>query len=851
MRRFSFLGTLLVLLTLIIGLSWLGVRLIGRSFVTDGEHEDQVEGLAEKTVITRDQYGVPYITAGSELDAYAAIGYAHAQDRLWQMDVMRRAGEGRLSEIFGRDLVGYDALLKTVGFRRTAEEILREMPKKTRTALEAYSRGVNAYLSSHRGRYPMEFDALGYVPEDWTPLHSVMITRLLAWELNTSFWTDLVYGDIQRTVDSVRFAQILPYYPTDAPTLIPGGQRPEPLLQNPDARPSAPADTGRGDTSAVQTDSGTMAGLPPGAMNDVIIMEQGMRKFLGIDGSHVGSNAWVISGERTAGGKPMLANDPHLSHTAPSRWYQTVISYGDSRVGGVTIPGVPFIVIGRNNDLAWGITSLMADETDFYIERLDSLKKNTMLHDGTWEKLTLLRDTIRVKDSASVPLLIRIGRHGPLISDVHPFAAKGADRPAPDTAALLATSAVAMRWRGNDVTQELAAWQDINRAKNLREFTAAARLGGVPSLAFAYADGRGNIALIPVARVPVRDAARSNLPNPGWDSRYNWKGTVPPERLPMLVNPPSGYVASANNKVANDLPINIGDLWEDPSRAFRLEELLAEGSSFTVTDFTQMQGDVVSHHMRYMAGYLLRAFPDSMRQGSAVRAALGLLRTWDGSMLADAPEAAVMAQWLQIVIEMTYRDELGPALFHNYVHTAILPTRAIRHHAMIDSRWFDDVTTPNRVETRDDILRKALGRALDSLHARFDTWDVQEWLYGTMHQVTLPHPFGRNPKLESIVNVGPFEMGGSNTTINDAEWDLNAPFAVRTGASMRQVVDFADTSAFLRSVITTGASGQPLSQFYENQTVLWLSNGYLQLGRTTPQGMAVTSVTVLSPGESG
>lgn len=854
MRRFSFVGTILVILTLLIGLSWLGLRLIGRSFVGDGEHNDEVAGLAAEAAITRDQYGIPYITAESETDAYTALGYAHAQDRLWQMDVMRRAGQGRLAEIFGRNLVGYDALLKTIGFSRVAGSILKGLPKKTRAALDAYCRGVNAYIESHQGRYPMEFDALGYVPEEWKPEHSVLITRLLAWELNTSFWTDLVYGDIESRVDSLRFSQILPYYPSDAPTLIPGGQRPEPLLEQLNAPAPPPLDSTRRDSTMLDSASArprrdTVASLRTGAMDDVMAMEQQMRAFLGINGSHVGSNAWAIAGNRTAGGKAMLANDPHLAHSAPSRWYQTVISYKQTRIGGVTLPGVPFIVIGRNNDIAWGITSLMADETDFYVERLDSSKRNTMLYDEAWVKLDLVRDTIRVKDSASVPLLIRIGKHGPLISDVHPFAMRAAGKPKPDTTGLLATSAVAMRWRGNDVSQELAAWHGMNTARNLQEFTSAARLGGIPSLALVYADRHGNIALLPVARVPVRDAARSNLPNPGWDSRYNWKGTVPMEKLPSQVNPKSGYVASANNKVSNSLGFAMGDLWEDPSRAYRLESLLQEGSNFSLTDFTQMQGDVVSPHMRYMVDFLLRAFPDSTKQGSAVREALGRLRAWNGGMVADAPEAAITAQWLQLVIEMTYRDELGPALYHNYVHTALLPLRAIRYHAMIDSRWFDDVSTPGRIEVRDDILRKALGRALDSLHLRFNSWDITRWNYGAMHTVTFPHLFADNEKLRPIVNVGPFELGGSNTTINNGEWDLNAPFAARLGPSMRQMVDFADTSAFLRSVITTGASGQPLNQFYKNQSVLWMSNGYLLLGTSPPQGQSVTSVTLLAPKE--
>lgn len=858
MRRFSFAGTLLVILTLIVGLSWLGLGLVGRSFIPDGEQNDEIEGLSAGVTITRDQYGIPYITAETELDACAALGYAHAQDRLWQMDLMRRAGEGRLSEIFGRKVVGYDAMLRTIGFSRVAKEILAKMPKRSRSALDAYSRGVNAYIASHQGRFPMEFDALGYVPEDWKPEHSVLIVRLLAWELNSSFWTDIVFGDIRRKVDSVRFSQILPYYPSDGPTLIPGGQRPEPLLEQLEAPPLPPPgsrDTTKQDSTSPDTTAprpGTTArrnGDEAPDMAGLIRLEREMRRFIGIDGAHIGSNAWAISAKRTAGGKAILANDPHLPHTAPSRWYQTVITYGGNRVGGVTLPGMPFVVIGRNNDVAWGLTSLMADETDFYIERLDSQKRTTMLVDDRWEKLKIIRDTIRVKDSASVPMMIRIGRHGPFISDVHPLAQQAEARKERkrDTAAILATSPVAIRWRGADVSQEIVALQGINNARNLQEFTSAIRNGGVPSLSFIYADQKGTIASIPNARIPIREATNPNLPNPGWESRYDWKGTVPMERLPSLINPASGYVASANNKVSNTLSFHISDLWEDPSRAIRIEELLREGDNFETTDFIQMQGDLISPHMRYMVRFLLRAFPDSVKQGSAVRAALGRLRSWNGGMIADGTEAAIAAQWLQLVLDMTYRDEMGPELYENYVHTAAMPLRAIRHHLMIDSRWFDDAGTRNRVETRDDILRKALGYALDSLHARFDSWDITTWRFGPMHTVTFPHPFGENEKLERIVNIGPFELGGSNTTLNNGEWDLAKPFKVRVGPSMRQIVNFADTSAFLQSVITSGASGQPLNQFYKNQTVLWTSNGYLPLGATPPSGGAVTSVTRLEP----
>ncbi|MBC8144968.1 MAG: penicillin acylase family protein, partial [bacterium] len=766
-------------------------------------------------------------------------------DRLWQMDMIRRAGEGRLSEVFGRATIGYDAMLRTIGFKRVADDILRQMPKPTRTALDAYALGVNAFIASHGGRLPMEFDALGYVPEPWTPLHSVLVSRLLAWELNTSFWTDAVFGAMRGRVDSLLLLDILPSYPTDAPTIVPGGQRPEADIEI--APVPAPRDTARPTVPADSTNRET-ASLSLG----VLQLERSMREFLGINGSHIGSNAWAIAPSRAAAGRAMLANDPHLMHTAPGRWFQVVMIIGEEHRAGVTIPGIPFIVIGRNDHIAWGMTALMADETDFYIERLDSAKGTSALHDGKWEPLRSIRDTITVKDSAGrVPFVIRISRHGPIISDVHPFATT---YPVEDTLALprdtnsfLARQTVAMRWRGNDVSQDIAAFHRINTAKTLQQFTAASRLGGVPSIAFVYADARGHVAFVPSARVPVRGDGNPNLPMPGWESRFNWKGTIPMEKLPRLVDPERGWIACGNNKIANGLPFSLGDQWEDPSRAIRLEHLLDEGSRFEVVDFVQMQGDVQSPQMRTMVNYLLNAFADSARQRPLVREALARMRSWDGTMEAGSAEAAIAAVWFQTLIEKTYRDELGPILFAHYVQTAQLPIKSMRKHARTESQWFDNIATRNVRETRDMTMRTALGEALAWLQRRFPTSKMDGWRYGSFHTLSMPHPFGQEAQLRSIVNVGPLELGGSNTTLNNAEWDFNRAYNVRLGPSMRQIVDFADTSVFLRSIVTTGTSGQPLSQFYSNQTILWTANGHVNLRKRAPTGTAVSSLTTLDP----
>lgn len=845
MRRFSLTGTIVVFGTVILALTWLGVELIGRSFIADGETDADVIGLHADVDIVRDAYGIPYISASNSADAWAALGYAHAQDRLWQMDLTRRAAEGRLSEIFGRRALGFDAFMRTVGFTRTAEAILAQMPRKTRQILDAYARGVNACIRDHHGRLPIEFDALGYEPDEWTPLHSVLVVRMLGWELNLSMWSDIVYADISSRVDSVRFQEILPYYPTDGPTIVPGGQRPEPLLQGVDAnvrtdsiRHGAPevSDSLQGiDTTRTAT---ALQGV-----GQIMDMEREYRQEIGLDGPQIGSNAWALSGNRTESGRPMLANDPHLPHSAPCRWYQAVVAYGGRHLAGVTLPGIPFVISGRNDNVAWGVTAMMADQTDFFVEVLDSADRRKVLRDGRWESLRQLRDTIDVKDSASVPIVVRITRHGPVISDVDPWIGK--DRMNASSWGTSRDTVISMQWVGAQPTNELTALQELNESRDLKTFTTGARKGGVPGISVVYADSAGTIAYVPTASIPQREW--SPVPRRGWESQSDWHGLVPMDRLPSLTSPPEGYVAAANNKVANATSYTISELWEDPSRAIRLGELLKEGNGFNVTDFGQIQADVVSPHMRFLIGYLLRAFPDSARQGSAVRDALTRLKNWDAGMRDGGPEGAIAAVWLQTVIQATYRDEMGPELFDRWVFLALHPMRALRYHVMLDSRWFDDVSTTDRVERRDDILRRSLGAALDTLHRRFDTWAIDRWSYGAIHQLTFRHPFSSNEKLRNIVNIGPYEVGGANGTINNGEWDFARPYDVRVGPTMRQIVDFGDSTAFVRSVVTSGASGQPLNEFYSNQTILWTSNGYVALQRSAPSGPGISSTTRLHP----
>lgn len=851
----------LVFFVFFTAMAWLIISMTSRSFTSDDDSEAEIAGLSSDVSIVRDRYNVPYITASNQNDAMAALGYAHAQDRLWQMDMFRRYGEGRLSEILGPELISFDAFARTIGFSQIAEAIHQKMPKETKAAVQAYCNGVNAFIARNQSRFPLEFDALGYAPEPWEPVHAVLVARLLAWEENTAFWTDLVYDGLYNKLDSVRYSEIEPWYPSYGPTIIPGGQQPEPLLEALRRTSSSPlpVDTSAIDsTRADSTQSATDSSRPVNVsalyhhLAPLIDVDRRTREAIGMGGSGVGSNAWVISGDRTTSGKPLLANDPHFQNSVPCKFYQAVLFVGNETVAGITVPGMPFVVAGRNNAIAWGITNLNADETDFYVERLDPAQKNRVLHDGTWEKLEIRYDTIQAKDTLGTPIEIRSSRHGPLLSDlarlVGNYSMRLMDSSLAQQMALPPSDStgLAVRWLGRDVSQELTAFQRINRAKNFKEFKTAAEQAGVPGLSLLYADSAGTIGYVPCFRTPVRGDANPNRVNPGWDSRFNWRGSYPVSDLPVLQNPEQGYIASANNKPSNSLPKPIGNLWADPSRAMRLEEYLSEGNSLEVLDCSQLHVDVVSEHIEYMKEFLLRAFPDSLKQGAKVQEALALLRQWNGEMGAESPEAAIAAEWAQVVFKKTWYDEMGPTLYHHFMLNTNLPLKSMRRHLMTNSRWFDDITTQRR-EVRDDILRNALGEALETLHERFGSWDLAEWNFGNMHTVTFTHPFSMFQSLQNVLNIGPYTVGGSATTLNYGEWAFDKPYAAHVGPSSRQIVDFADTSVFLHSVLSTGQSGQPMNDHYQDQTIIYLFGGYVSLYNHPPADADVLSITELRP----
>ncbi|MFA7229248.1 MAG: penicillin acylase family protein, partial [Melioribacteraceae bacterium] len=512
-----FIGVGSSLIVVVLVLFALSYYMLRRS-LPDYEDELKVGGINNKIEIYRDEYAIPMIKADNDEDAAFALGYLHAQDRLFQMDIARRAGEGRLSEVLGDETVPVDKMFRTAGLLKNVKSNYYKLNIASRKILEAYSKGVNEYLKQKEGNYPVEFNVLGYDPYQWKPEHSLLIAKLMGWELNISWWTDITFSMLVRKFGDEGARELLPDFPENSPTIIPPG----------------------------------IKGIAS-IKNDLIKVDRQFRKLTGFVGTHIGSNNWVVNGKLSASGKPIIANDPHLAYTAPGRWYFAMIRSKDWNSEGFTIPGLPAVVIGKNKNIAWALTNVMADDADFYVENIDSSNKKYFFN-GSWQTLEIEKDTIHVKKSSPVVYEIRRTHRGPIISDIHPFNTLY-------PASAVNSTQISMRWTGDEFSDEMFAAISINKSRNWDDFKNALRYFTSPGQNFVYGDDQGNIGYICAARLPLRSANSPTLIYDGTTDAYDWKGFVPYEEMPKLFNPAQNYIASANNKTVRDFKYHISNIW--------------------------------------------------------------------------------------------------------------------------------------------------------------------------------------------------------------------------------------------------------------------------------------------------
>lgn len=732
-----------------------------------------MDELAEPVKIYRDQWGVPHIYGGSLNDTSFAQGYTHAQDRLWQMEINRRVARGQLSEVVGKDTLPTDRASRILGFERLAAADLEAMPEELKTALEHYCKGVNAYLKANMQKLPPEFGLLKITPRPWEPVDSLAFARLLAWQMNYAWYGELVRGKIIEKVGEEMALELEPNYWELNPIGLLQGQESNLLLED---------------------------GL----------LEAFKGPFLQAKG---GSNGWAISAARSRSGRPILCNDPHLPLLQPAIWYQNHLNCPELHVTGVSLPGVPLVMIGHNDHIGWGMTLAFTDNQDIFIEKFTDA---SMLHyefKNEVREATIVAETIKVKGQEDHTEKVVITHHGPVISGI---VSSG------DFKLSLASKAL-----GPSTMME--GWYQLNRATGWNDFVGAIKKITAPSLNVPYADSQGNIGYYVSGEVPIRKNGDGSRPSPGWTGYFEWKGNVPFEKMPYAFNPAKGYVVTCNHKIiGDDYPYNLGSAWMNGFRANRLEKLIAEREKFSFDDMKLWQQDVYCTPGPLFAAHLKGLRLDDLRLESMKQ----MLLNWDGMLTMESVAGSLYETTKYYLFIRLMENKLGKDLMLGLrggtFNPNLLPQGEFYGHdtSMLlrmldnpDSLWMKEAGG------KDQVLALALRDAFDYLSDRFGS-EMSEWQWGKLHKAEFHHTLAKKTPLNKIFNQQEFSLPGNTDTLFQTAPMAHDPRGHNVVApSFRQVLDpmkWEDSVC----VMPPGQSGNILSPYYNNLLPMWQEGKY-------------------------
>jgi penicillin amidase len=726
----------------------------------------ELDGLAGPVTVRRDRWGVPHIDAGSHDDLFRAQGFCHGQDRLWQMDFYRRVVKGRLAEIAGAEGLPIDRLMLTLGIRRTAEREVESLDPEVRRQLDVFCSGVDAAAASARAR-PFEMQLLKLRFEPWRPVDVLSLGKLLAFGLSTNWEKELLRSDMTRALGPELAARLDPGYPAGNPLV---SQEPW---------------SGDGLALAEQIDA--------------------VRRSLGMAAEASGSNNWAVSGSLSATGTPLIAGDPHLPPSMPGIWYQLGMTRGDRFVRGATLPGMPGIYMGQGNDVCWTFTNVMADIEDLFVERIDGDRYEFK---GEWRPLETVVEEIPVKGREEPEVLeVRITHHGPIVNE-----ALGADEAEP----------LALRWLALDDSAYFPGMYELDEMSSGPDLVRRLAAHTSPPSNLIWADRHGSIGYKLIGRLPIRMGDCPDLPKPGWSGEFEWEGTVPYADLPEVVDPESGFLVTANNRIVGDeYPHHITSDWLDGYRARRIEELLGETDEHDLEGFEAMQSDNLSIPGIEAARRLGALSPGGQRERSAIER----LRSWDGRLDPDSIAGTIYQAFLLRLAREVARAAIGDRdLCERWLDRAdngftAHVTSPWRWHSHLMELWEegDDELIGKPWE---DLVLEALAGALDDLHDRFGP-DPEGWRWGRVHEMEFPHPLGEaNPLLRRLLNRK-LRAGGAQETVSQIAYDPNDPYRAVWAPSWRMV---ADPMAPERSrwQMFTGQSGHPGSPHYDDLQADWL-----------------------------
>lgn len=723
-----------------------------------------VAGIHDPVTIIRDIWGIPHIQAQKEEDAFFAMGYSTAQDRLFQMELIRHLFAGRLSELIGKEGLPIDKFFRTLNFKSLGMDTYQRSSNRIHKAWQAYMKGVNTYVASRKGKMPVEYTLMGISWEPMVPEDFVAYTSFLSWTLNPGWFFDPLYEKLLSKVGPKKIKELFPY--------VDGGK------------------------DAVHQTAGST--LTP----DLLSLNKEQRALLNILGGMKASNNWAVSPFRSQSGGAILATDPHLGHGQPGIWYQAHLQAENLNVIGISLPGLPTIVMGHNKDIAWGFTALAIDGGDFFLERISKTNPGKVMYKGKWVDIKSRREVIKQKNGKPVLYTIRSTPHGPLVNDL----IKG-------TTTALSYQNIYGKARH---TNELDGIFGLMWAKNWKDFQNGAAKSGSMALNAAYADSQGHIALQTIAAIPNRKGNPTGMRyRKGWDGSEEWDGFHPFENNPFTLDPKSGFVNSSNNPITapGKLPY-ISAYYEPVDRFMQIKERLMEKEKFNMDDMARIQNDTVLYSAKEETPMILKAFNKRALTGN-LEIAINLLAKWDGDMKADSPAAAIFAVFYKHLFHEIFTDEFGKELVKDYrehQNVSAIMIRTVMNNPKL-SHWFDRNYTQEK-EDKNRILRDTLSKTIVELEEKLGK-NPHEWQWGKLHTLTFVHAIGKGVKaLAPYFNVGPFPVGGHANTPNKMEY-FDADYAVYLGPSMRQITDFGDLNRAI-GIIPTGQSGIAASPHYDD-----------------------------------
>ncbi|MFE1444230.1 penicillin acylase family protein [Streptomyces sp. NPDC058739] len=851
-----------------------------------------LEGLSGPVDVKRDGNGIPQIYASSDEDLFMAQGFVQAQDRFYEMDVRRHLTSGRLSEMFGEGQVENDEFLRTLGWDRVAKkEYDSVLSDSTKKYLQAYAKGVNAYLKGKQGEdISLEYAALGfaneYEPAEWTPVDSVAWLKAMAWDLRGNMQDEIDRALMTSRLGPKQIDDLYPAYPyarhkaivqegrydESTETFDGDGGESEGEGGGSGADPGASGDSGAtgGDTDATGASAdGEALQTQLSGLYDVL---EDLPEAVGVNGNGIGSNSWVVGGAHTITGKPLLANDPHLSASLPSVWYQmglhcrTVSDKCGFDVSGYTFAGLPGVIIGHNKDIAWGMTNSGVDVTDLYLEKLTG---DGYQVDGKVKPFRTREETIKVAGGESKTIVVRETDNGPLLSDRDDELVKAGRKATVDTSAPDRGDGygIALRWTALDAGTSMDAVFAMDRAADWDDFRAAAALFDVPSQNLVYADTKDHIGYTLPGKIPTRAQGHDgSVPAPGWDSGYRWKGFIDQDELPYEFDPARGYIATANQAVVNkgDYPYTLTTDWGYGTRSQRINDLIESkikgGGKVSTDDMRQMQLDNSSEIAKLLVPMLLKIDIDD----PDVRQAQKLLEGWDYTQDADSAAAAYFNSTWRNILKLAFGNKLPKELRAKGQCLWVKPTdttgpadenRSVRECGQRDAdqaqpdggdRWFEvvrnlvkdedsdwwstpEVGTREGASNRDELFERALIDARWELTAKLGK-DIDTWSWGRLHRLFLRNQtLGTEGPgfLQYMLNRGPWKLGGGEATVNATGWNAAGGYGVVWVPSMRMVVNLADLDKS-RWINLTGASGHAYNAHYTDQTEKWAKGELLE-----------------------